>query len=70
MEPKSATQALVAWLPFLVLIAFWIGFMIYFRLSPAMAHRRKWFGETIRHLERIEELLEKISNKLGPDGRK
>ena len=63
-------QMLASWLPLLVLIAFWIGFMIYFRTSPAIGYRRAWFGQTLRHLERIEELLEKIATKLDQDGRK
>jgi hypothetical protein len=63
-------QILVSWLPFLVLITFWIGFMIYFRMSPVMVNRRAWFGQTLRHLERIEELLEDIAKKLDQDGRK
>jgi hypothetical protein len=70
LEAKSAMQILVSWSPFLLLIAFWIGFMIYFRSSPAMANRRAWFGETLRHLERIEALLEKIATKLDQGGRK
>lgn len=70
LEPKSGMQILVSWLPFLVLIAVWIGFMFYFRMSPAMVNRRMWFGQTLHHLERIEELLEKIATKLDHDGRK
>ncbi len=66
MEPKTGTQLLIAWAPFLVLIAFWIVFMLYFRLSPAMVNRREWFGQTLHHLERIEELLEEIARKLNP----
>ena len=70
MEAKSAMQILVSWSPFLLLIAFWIGFMIYYQRSPMMANRRAWFGQTLRHLERIEALLEKIATKLDQDGRK
>jgi hypothetical protein len=70
LEAKSGMQILVSWLPFLVLIAFWIGFMIYFRMSPVMANRRSWFGQTLHHLERIEELLEKIASKLDQNARK
>lgn len=70
MEPKTGTQLLIAWAPFLVLIAFWIVFMLYFRLSPAMVNRRGWFGQTLQHLQRIEDLLEKISRKLDQNDRK
>ena len=56
MEPKTGTQILIAWAPFLVLITFWIGFMLYFRFSPAIVHRRAWIGQTLHHLQRIEEL--------------
>ena len=69
-EGKSVMQILMSWLPFLVLIGFWITFMVYFRMSPASANRRFWFGQTLHHLERIEELLEKIATKLDQDGRK
>ena len=70
MEPNTATQLLTAWAPFLVLIAFWIAFMVYFRLSPAMANRRTWFSQTLHHLQRIEELLENIARKLDNKDRK
>jgi len=69
LEAKSGMQILVSWLPFLILTAVWIGFMFYFRMSPAMANRRMWFGQTLHHLERIEDLLEKIATKLDRDGR-
>jgi hypothetical protein len=70
LEPKTGTQILVAWAPFLILIACWVGFMLYFRMSPAMINRRGWFGETLHHLQRIEELLEKIARKLDNNDRK
>jgi hypothetical protein len=63
-------QILIAWAPFLFLIACWIAFMLYFRLSPASANRRAWFGQTLHHLQRIEELLENIARKLDHNERK
>jgi hypothetical protein len=63
-------QLLIAWAPFLILIACWVGFVVYFRMSPAMANRRHWFGETLHHLQRIEELLERIARKLDDNDRK
>jgi hypothetical protein len=41
-----------------------MGFMFYFRMSPASANRRLWFGQTLHHLERIEKLLEQIAAKI------
>jgi hypothetical protein len=70
LEPKTGTQLLIAWVPFLVIIAVWIVFMLYFRMSPAMANRRGWFGQTLNHLQRIEELLENIVRKLNHNDRK
>jgi hypothetical protein len=70
LEPKTVTQLLTAWAPFVVLIAFWIIFMMYFRFSPVMVHRRTWFGQTLGHLERIEQLLENIARKLDHNDRK
>lgn len=70
MEAKTGIQMLIAWTPFLVLIIFWVGFMLYFRMSPVMVNRRHWFGETLHHLQRIEELLEEIVRKLGNSDRK
>lgn len=70
MEPKTGTQLLIAWAPFLVLIAVWIVFMLYFRMSPAMVNRLPWFGQTLNHLQRIEELLENILRKLDHNDRK
>ena len=67
MEPKTGTQILIAWAPFLVLIACWIIFMLYFRMSPAMVNRRSWVGQTLHHLQRIEELLENIARKIDRD---
>jgi hypothetical protein len=64
LDPKTGTQLLIAWAPFLVLIAVWIVFMLNFRMSPAMVYRRSWFGQTLNHLQRIEELLENIVRKL------
>jgi hypothetical protein len=69
LEPQTATQIVIAWVPVLVLIAFWIVFMLYFRMSPALANRRGWFGETLHHLQRIEELLERIARKLDHNDR-
>jgi hypothetical protein len=54
----------------LILIAAWIVFMLYFRMSPAMVNRRGWFGQTLNHLQRIEELLESIVRKLDHNDRK
>jgi len=51
-------------------MACWVGVMVYFRMSPAIVNRRGWFGETLHHLQRIEELLEKIARKLDNDDRK
>jgi hypothetical protein len=70
LEPKTGMQILIAWAPILVLIAFWIVFMMYFRMSPAMVNRRAWFGQTLHHLQRIEELLENIARKLDHNDRK
>ena len=70
MEPKTGTQLLIAWAPFLALIAVWIVFMLYFRMSPVMVNRRGWFGQTLHHLQRIEELLENIVRKLDHNDRK
>ena len=70
MEPKTGTQLLIAWAPFLVLIAVWIVFMLYFRMSPAMVNRRTWFAQTLNHLQRIEALLENIARKLDNNDRK
>jgi hypothetical protein len=70
LEPNTGTQLLIAWAPFLVLIAVWIVFMLYFRMSPAMVNRRPWFGQTLNHLQRIEELLENILRKLDHNDRK
>ena len=70
LEPKTGTQILIAWAPFLVLIACWIIFMLYFRMSPAVVNRRSWVGQTLQHLQRIEELLEKIARKMDRDDRK
>jgi hypothetical protein len=70
LEPRTGTQLLIAWAPFLVLIAFWIVFMLYFRLSPAMVNRRAWYGQALHHLQRIEELLEDIARKLNQNDRK
>jgi|RhiMetdeSRZDD1v2_1073273.scaffolds.fasta_scaffold00161_69 hypothetical protein len=70
LEPKTGTQILIAWAPFLVLIACWIIFMLYFRMSPAMVNRRSWVGQTLHHLQRIEELLENIARKIDRDDRK
>jgi hypothetical protein len=67
LDPKTGTQFLIAWAPFLVLIGVWIVFMMYFRMSPAMVNRRAWFGQTLNHLQRIEELLENIIRKLDND---
>ena len=61
-------RILLSWLPFVVLSAVWIYFMFYLRFSPAMANRRVLFDQAVRHLERIEELLEEISKKLDRDG--
>src|SRR5262245_32262512 len=36
LEPKTGTQIAIAWAPFLVLIAFWITFVLYLRISPAI----------------------------------
>ena len=63
-------QIVIAWAPFLVLIAFWIAFMLYFRMSPAMVNRRAWFDQTLHHLQRIEELLEDVARKLDQSNRK
>jgi hypothetical protein len=63
-------QILIAWAPFLVLITCWIVFMLYFRMSPSMVNRRAWFGQTLHHLQRIEELLEHIVRKLDHNDRK
>jgi hypothetical protein len=63
-------RILLSWLPFVVLSAVWIYFMFYLRFSPAMANRRVLFDQAVRHLERIEELLEEISTKLDRDERK
>jgi len=70
LEPKTGTQILIAWAPFLVLIACWIIFMLYFRMSPAMVNRRSWVGQTLHYLQRIEELLENIARKIDRDDRK
>jgi hypothetical protein len=70
LEPKTGTQLLIAWAPFLVLILSWIVFMLYFRMSPAMVNRRAWSGQTLHHLQRIEELLERIARKLDQNDRK
>jgi hypothetical protein len=70
LEPKTGTQILIAWAPFLVLIAFWIIFMVYFRMSPAMVNRRAWSAQTLQHLQRIEQLLENIARKIDRDDRK
>jgi hypothetical protein len=63
-------RILLSWLPFVVLSAVWIYFMFYLRFSPAMVNRRVLFDRAVRHLERIEELLEEISKKLDRDERK
>jgi hypothetical protein len=63
-------QVLMSWLPFLVLIVFWIGFMGYFRRSSAMIVRSEWFDQSLRHMERIEVLLERIAARLEQDGKK
>ena len=44
--------------------------MLYFRMSPAMGNRRAWFGQTLQHLQRIEQLLENIAQKIDRDDRK
>ena len=62
-------KILVSWVPFLVLIAFWIGFMIYMRKSKVMASRREWFSQTLEHQKRIEALLERIATKLEQNSR-
>jgi hypothetical protein len=68
LETRLGLQFLASWLPFLVLIACWVAFMIYFRRSPVMIARRAWFDQTLHHLEQIEALLQDIARKF--DGRK
>jgi hypothetical protein len=62
-------RIVISWLPFLLLLSVWISFMFWFRLSPASANRRLWFGQVLYHLERIEQLLAEIATKLGRDDR-
>ena len=69
MEPKTGTQ-LIAWAPFIVVIAAWIVFMTYLRLSPTMVQRRTWFGQTLNYLQRIEAQLENIVRRLDDKDRK
>lgn len=61
---------MIAWAPFLVLVAVWIVFMLYFRMAPALVNRHAWFGQALHHLQRIEELLEDIARKLDGNDRK
>jgi len=70
LEAQSGMKILVSWAPFLVLIAFWIGFMIYMRKSTVMVSRREWFNQTLEHQKRIEGQLERIATKLEQDSRK
>jgi ATP-dependent Zn protease len=54
-------QALVSWLPFLLIIGFWVFVMVYWRGSKTFKTQRQYVERNFQHMERVEALLERIA---------
>ena len=58
---ESLWRVVLQWVPFLVLIGFWIFFMFSMGRSKAVKRQRELVERSFQHMDRIETLLERIA---------
>ncbi len=58
--PESMWRAIISWVPFILLIVFWI----YFVRKIKMSRHGELTERSFQHMDRVEALLERIADQL------
>lgn len=61
MQESSWWNVIVGWFPFVLLFAFWIFFLVVFKKGGIFKEQREYMKRNRLHMERTEELLERIA---------
>jgi ATP-dependent Zn protease len=67
VESEVLWRVIMSWLPFIVIIGFWIFFMFQMKNNKTVLRQRQLVERSFEHMERVEVLLERIAVAVNRD---